>query len=61
MNDVWCRDHGPLFVKNQTTGEVAVDGPMFVTVSVYGLGTEVTTTVTELAGMANVPEFVATA
>jgi agmatine deiminase len=24
VNDVWCRDHGPLFVKNSTTGEVAV-------------------------------------
>ncbi|MGA2053049.1 MAG: agmatine deiminase family protein [Opitutales bacterium] len=24
VNDVWCRDHGPLFVKNATTGEVAV-------------------------------------
>ena len=23
-NDVWCRDHGPIFIKNQTTGEVAV-------------------------------------
>lgn len=23
-NDVWCRDHGPIFVKNSTTGEVAV-------------------------------------
>ncbi|MDR1498503.1 MAG: agmatine deiminase family protein [Puniceicoccales bacterium] len=23
-NDVWCRDHGPLFVKNETTGEVAL-------------------------------------
>ncbi len=23
-NDVWCRDHGPIFVKHQTTGEVAV-------------------------------------
>jgi agmatine deiminase len=24
VNDVWCRDHGPLFVKNVQTGEVAV-------------------------------------
>jgi len=24
VNDVWCRDHGPLFVKNALTGEVAV-------------------------------------
>ena len=24
VNDVWCRDHGPLFVRNATTGEVAV-------------------------------------
>jgi agmatine deiminase len=24
VNDVWCRDHGPLFVKNAQTGEVAV-------------------------------------
>jgi agmatine deiminase len=24
VNDVWCRDHGPLFVKNSQTGEVAV-------------------------------------
>ncbi len=23
-NDVWCRDHGPIFVKHATTGEVAV-------------------------------------
>ena len=23
-NDVWCRDHGPIFVKHQHTGEVAV-------------------------------------
>jgi agmatine deiminase len=23
-NDVWCRDHGPIFVKHQSTGEVAV-------------------------------------
>jgi len=23
-NDVWCRDHGPLFLKNKKTGEVAV-------------------------------------
>lgn len=23
-NDVWCRDHGPIFVKNAGTGEVAV-------------------------------------
>lgn len=23
-NDVWCRDHGPIFVKNHETGEVAV-------------------------------------
>jgi agmatine deiminase len=23
-NDVWCRDHGPIFVKHQKTGEVAV-------------------------------------
>ena len=23
-NDVWCRDHGPIFVKNPETGEVAV-------------------------------------
>jgi agmatine deiminase len=23
-NDVWCRDHGPIFVKHNTTGEVAV-------------------------------------
>jgi len=22
-NDAWCRDHGPIFVKNRTTGEVA--------------------------------------
>jgi agmatine deiminase len=24
VNDVWCRDHGPLFVRNDTTSEVAV-------------------------------------
>jgi agmatine deiminase len=23
-NDAWCRDHGPIFVKQQATGEVAV-------------------------------------
>jgi agmatine deiminase len=23
-NDVWCRDHGPIFVKHRDTGEVAV-------------------------------------
>ena len=23
-NDVWCRDHGPIFVKHHVTGEVAV-------------------------------------
>jgi agmatine deiminase len=23
-DDVWCRDHGPIFVKHKTTGEVAV-------------------------------------
>lgn len=23
-NDVWCRDHGPIFVKSRETGEVAV-------------------------------------
>ena len=23
-NDVWCRDHGPIFVKNNQTGETAV-------------------------------------
>jgi agmatine deiminase len=23
-NDVWCRDHGPIFVKHRTSGEVAV-------------------------------------
>jgi agmatine deiminase len=23
-NDAWCRDHGPIFVKHDTTGEVAV-------------------------------------
>lgn len=23
-NDAWCRDHGPIFVKNHRTGEVAV-------------------------------------
>ena len=23
-NDAWCRDHGPIFVKNQKSGEVAV-------------------------------------
>lgn len=23
-NDVWCRDHGPIFVKNQSTGELAI-------------------------------------
>jgi hypothetical protein len=23
-NDAWCRDHGPIFVKNDRTGEVAL-------------------------------------
>ncbi len=23
-NDVWCRDHGPIFIKNKTTGEIAI-------------------------------------
>lgn len=23
-NDVWCRDHGPIFVKNPITGEIAI-------------------------------------
>jgi agmatine deiminase len=23
-NDAWCRDHGPIFVKNERTGEVAI-------------------------------------
>jgi agmatine deiminase len=23
-NDAWCRDHGPIFVKNDATGEVAI-------------------------------------
>jgi agmatine deiminase len=23
-NDAWCRDHGPIFVKNKKTGEVAI-------------------------------------
>mgnify|MGYP006267107197 CR=1 FL=1 len=23
-NDVWCRDHGPIFVKNNKTGELAI-------------------------------------
>ena len=23
-NDAWCRDHGPIFVKNDKTGEVAL-------------------------------------
>lgn len=28
-NDVWCRDHGPLFVKNDTTEEVALTDWIF--------------------------------
>ncbi len=28
-NDVWCRDHGPLFVKNDTTGEIALTDWIF--------------------------------
>src|SRR5690625_1685386 len=24
VNDSWCRDHGPIFVKNDRTGEVAI-------------------------------------
>lgn len=23
-NDVWCRDHGPIFIKNDATGQVAI-------------------------------------
>jgi agmatine deiminase len=23
-NDVWCRDHGPIFIKNKNTGEIAI-------------------------------------
>lgn len=23
-NDVWCRDHGPIFLKNQKSGEIAI-------------------------------------
>ena len=28
-NDAWCRDHGPIFVKNDRTGEVALTDWMF--------------------------------
>ncbi len=28
-NDVWCRDHGPLFVKNDANGEVALTDWIF--------------------------------
>jgi agmatine deiminase len=28
-DDAWCRDHGPIFVKNAATGEVAVTDWMF--------------------------------
>jgi len=28
-NDVWCRDHGPLFVKNDASGEVAITDWIF--------------------------------
>jgi agmatine deiminase len=28
-NDTWCRDHGPIFVKNPMTGEVAVTDWVF--------------------------------
>jgi len=28
-NDVWCRDHGPLFVKNGANGEVAITDWIF--------------------------------
>ncbi len=28
-NDVWCRDHGPLFVKNDSSGEIAVTDWIF--------------------------------
>lgn len=28
-NDVWCRDHGPLFVKNDATSEIAVTDWIF--------------------------------
>ncbi len=28
-NDVWCRDHGPLFVKNDATGEIALTNWIF--------------------------------
>ncbi len=29
INDTWCRDHGPIFVKNDATGEVAVTDWIF--------------------------------
>lgn len=28
-DDAWCRDHGPIFVKNDATGEIAVTGWKF--------------------------------
>ncbi|MDR2513421.1 MAG: agmatine deiminase family protein [Puniceicoccales bacterium] len=28
-DDVWCRDHGPIFVKNKRTGEVAITDWVF--------------------------------
>ncbi len=28
-NDAWCRDHGPIFVKNDKTGEVAITDWMY--------------------------------
>jgi len=28
-NDVWCRDHGPIFLKHGSTGEVAISDWMF--------------------------------
>ncbi len=35
-NDAWCRDHGPIFVKNDRTGEVAVQQYSFSgTVYIY--------------------------
>lgn len=29
INDTWCRDHGPIFIKNAATGEVAVTDWIF--------------------------------
>lgn len=54
-DDVWCRDHGPLFVKHRETGEVAVTnwgfngwGDKF---GPYGLDNQIPERIAETLGM----------